>query len=318
MLSNNTNFNLEYEFMDNDCIKQDSMNFNDYSPTFWKFQNQYDGKINYKTFFNNNNLSTSLIINNYNNENECGNVFKPMINIDNDNKDSEKNLFTSENLKKNYYPFIFKTISFNKEIKNNLLKGNTQLGRKKKDDDSKREHNKYSDDNLRRKCKHLVLKYFIDFINEKLNNLYNYRIYNSLFIKKFLTFNKTQKAESSIEYNKKFLTKTLKDICSDTISSKFTKFSVDHNKNLLKILLNEEDEEKRTYFQKLFNKNFLDCLRHFRGSHFIEEFKGMKCFNDVKEEFSDDKEYLAIVKYHLNNFESIINNKKSRKPKKKI
>ena len=44
----------------------------------------------------------------------------------------------------------------------------------------------------------------------------------------------------------------------------------------------------------------------------------MKCFNDVKEEFSDDKEYLAIVKYHLNNFESIINNKKSRKPKKKI
>ena len=42
----------------------------------------------------------------------------------------------------------------------------------------------------------------------------------------------------------------------------------------------------------------------------------MKLFKDFKEEFKDDKEYFDIIMYHLNNFEVIINKKKSRKRKK--
>ena len=149
-----------------------------------------------------------------------------------------------------------------------------------------------------------------------MERLYKGNIGNNIFIKKFLTFNKTQKAESSIPYNKMFLKKTLKEICSDTISSRFTSYKMDHNKNLINTLLNEQDVEKRSYFKNVFDKTFLDCLKHFRGSNHIEEFKGMKCFKDIKEEFKDDKEYIEIINYHLNNFEEIINTKKSRKSKK--
>ena len=253
-----------------------------------------------------------LLINNYISEKNQEKLVGVMRIINNDNKDNNK----SEN-KKNNYLFITKGISYKKELINNLLKKTIKCGRKKKGDITKGGHNKFSDDNLRRKCKHLVLKSFVDFINEKIEILYEGKIGNNIFKKKFLTFNKTQKAESSISYNKKFLIKTLKEICSDTISSRFTTYSIDHNKNLIEVLLNEEDKEKREYFQKVFNKTFLDCLKHYRGSIFIEVFKGMKLFKDIKEEYKDDKEYLDIITYHLNNYEIIINKKKPRNSKKR-
>lgn len=51
-----------------------------------------------------------------------------------------------------------------KDLNNNLL-----LKRKKGRQRSSDNHNKFSDDNLRRKCKHLVLSSLFIFINQKIN-----------------------------------------------------------------------------------------------------------------------------------------------------
>ena len=325
MLSKTSNLSIEYGNIDDDSIIQECnsqiLNSNEFSPTDFKLFVQNDLRGYYKISFNNNYSEPSLLNINYNNEKELEYLINQNKLI-NDNKimiskgkDMEKNFYSLINITKKY-PFITNHVSYNKELNNNLSKGKNQKGRKKKDDESIREHNKCSDDNLIRKCKHLVLKNFIDFINEKIEKLYNGKIGNSIFKKKFLTFNKKQKAESSTNYNKNFLTKKLKDICSDKISNRFTNYVKDHNKNLITVLLNEEDEEKRIYFQKLFDKTFFDCLNHFRGSNSIEEFKGMKCFNEVKEEFKDDKEYMNIINFYLNNYEDIINRKKARNSRK--
>ena len=317
MLSENSNLCVEYENIDNDFTNQEcnsqNLNSNEFYHIDFKFLNQSDFKTNCNISLNNNLSPPPLLINNYISEKNQEKSVGVMRNVNNDNNDNNNK---SDNKKKKYL-FITKDISYKKELLNNLLKKTVKCGRKKKDDITKGGHNKYSDDNLRRKCKHLVLKSFIDFINEKIEILYEGNIGNNIFKKKFLTFNKTQKAESSITYNKNFLIKTLKEICSDTISSRFTTYRIDHNKNLIEMLLNEEDKEKREYFQKVFNKTFLDCLNHYRGSAFIEVFNGMKLFKDIKEEYKDDKEYLDIITYHLNNYEIIINKKRARKSKKR-
>ena len=75
------------------------------------------------------------------------------------------------------------------------------------------EHNKFSDDNLRRKVKHLVLKNVFDFINEKIRSMY--RVINKgIFTKQLLTINQKQISDATILFNKKFLEKSIKDIFS--------------------------------------------------------------------------------------------------------
>ena len=152
----------------------------------------------------------------------------------------------------------------------------------------------------------------------KIKALFNGNIGKNILEKKLLTLNKTPKFESSIEYNKNLLKKTLKEIFSEDISTKFTNYSQDFNRNLIEKLLNEEDKEKRDYFQKLFSLTLLDCLHHFNRTKDIKELDEMDCINDVLEEFNDDKEYKEILDVNIKNFDVILNRKRSRTSQKKI
>ena len=190
-----------------------------------------------------------------------------------------------------------------------------------RDSDRKIEHNKYSDDNLRRKCKHLVLKYILKFINYQILIVYNGNIGNGIFKKQLQTLNQSQKSDATINFNKMFLNKTLAEIFSENISGRFTNFPPNHNKLLIEKLMNENDEEKRKYFNKIFNLTFIQCLKHFTGEIKIDLLDGLKCFEDIKNDIMDNYEddgldYYNTLKYYLNNFEVIINNKKARKPRK--
>ena len=42
----------------------------------------------------------------------------------------------------------------------------------------------------------------------------------------------------------------------------------------------------------------------------------MKCFYEIKDKYNDDKEYKDILNFYINNFDDIINKKKSRKSRK--
>ena len=208
--------------------------------------------------------------------------------------------------------------SKNQESKSKELKPfKKPTGRIKKEDKKKGNHNKFTDDNVRKKVKHILIRSLMKFLNMKIKIIFNRNIGNNVLKKELLTLNKTPKFESSVEYNKKLLNKTLKELFSENISTRFTNYSQDFNKNLIEKLINEEDKEKREYFQKLFNLTLLDCLYHFNRNKNIKELEGMDCIDDTLEEFNNEKEYKEILYYYIKNFDIILNKKRSRNSKKK-
>ena len=174
-------------------------------------------------------------------------------------------------------------------------------------------HGKNSDDNLRRKCKHLVLKSVFDFINAKIRIMYDNNINKGLLTKKLLTINQQQISDATIFFNKNFLYKRLKDIFSVSISKRYTNYLETHNKNLINFLMKEEkDEYKKEYFNGLFNLRFIDCLEQFRGTADYFYLDGLTTFDEIKSEFEKDKNYLAILTKYIFNYENITMNKKER------
>jgi hypothetical protein len=193
-----------------------------------------------------------------------------------------------------------------------------KLGRKRKSENAKGEHNKFSDDNMRRKIKHVVLKSLMEFINNKIKEVFNGKIGYSILKKELLTLNKEQKSDATVRYNQLFLSKTLNEIFSEDISGRFSNFPSNHNKLLINNLLNGEDENRNIYFRKLFGLTFIQCEKYYIGIIDIPELEGMKRFNEEKKELEDgqEEEYIEILEYKLKNFEELMKKKKSRKPRK--
>lgn len=97
--------------------------------------------------------------------------------------------------------------------------------------------------------------------------------------KRLFKLKQNQSIKSGTNYNKTFLNKTLREIFSENISTKYSRYSPSHNKNLIEFLINKKDEIKKTIFNKIFNITFLDCLKHFRGSVLFDELQGMNLLN---------------------------------------
>lgn len=223
----------------------------------------------------------------------------------------ERNLKGNDAPQKKIY---FKTNNKSLNTSNSFKK----LGRKRKSDNEKGEHNKFSDDNMRRKIKHVVLKSLMEFINNKIKDAFNGKIGYSILKKELLTLNKDQKCDATVKYNQLFLSKTLSEIFSEDISGRFSNFPSNHNKELIKSLVNGEDENKNNYFKKLFGLTFIQCEKYYIGIIDIPELEGMKRFNEDKNELNDEQEeeYIKILEYKLKNYEELMKNKKSRKSRK--
>ena len=236
----------------------------------------------------------------------------------------EKNLFFIDKERQ------FDKISFLKEnpIKTQKEKGKEDkkikkfLGQKmKRNEENYEKHDKYSDDVIRRKCKYLLLKNLFEFLNTKIKNIYKGKLGHSIFKKELKKINHNQILNSNIDCNQTFLTKTIGDIFSEDITNKYTNFPINHNKILINNLMNENDESKRIYFQKLFSLNFIQCLRHFSGKEHNNLLLGLKCFKDLKNEIinkykEEGDEYFNVLEYYLGNYEEIVNKKRARIPRK--
>jgi len=214
--------------------------------------------------------------------------------------------------------FFSDKVYSNNQIKKdkNAKKRKGLLGRKRKGDSTSSSHSKYSDDNLRRVSKHLVLDSDFKLINKKIEEKYNGNISHGIFVKQLLILNKKNISDTSIQPNKDFLKKTLGEIFSENISSRYTTYNPCHNNLIINELINEKDKDKKNYFEKLFSITFVDSLKHFRGTQKIEELEGMKGFNDIKSKYKDDADYLKSLEYYIMNYEEILNNKRIKKPRK--
>jgi hypothetical protein len=271
-------------------------------------QSKKDLKDDFSFPLNNKYLLTPLINNfNYFKENEK----QIKVATDDKNRNEKLNKF---NVKKNYIDTnncSYKTLDSKESTEKN-----GRLGRKRRNDNTPGFHNKYSPDNILRKCKHIILSQLMEFINNKIKDIYNGQIGNSIFKKELLTLNKEQKFNSNVIYNQNFLKKNLGDIFSDNISTKYSNFFPDHNKKLIMMLRNEEDQNKKNYFEKLFNITFLQCINHFIGIKKVDELNGLKCFSELKYELNEEKEYIDCIEYLLKNYELITMKKRPRNKKK--
>ena len=219
---------------------------------------------------------------------------------------------------------LFKFDSINLP-KSEDIKLKKKRGRKRKSPkiEKKEPHNKYSDDNIIKKCKHLVLKYTLEFINNKIKKVYNGNIENGPLKKELQIINNSQKSNSHAEFNKNFIKKKLGEIFSENISGKYKKnYPHNHNKLLIEELMNEKDENKQSFFNKLFNLNFIQCLDHFIGKKYIKELNGLQYFEQIKDNIlnkykEDGNTYIKYLDYYLKNFEKIVNIKEPRKSRKK-
>ena len=185
-------------------------------------------------------------------------------------------------------------------------------------------HTKYADDNIIRKCKFIVLSHIMDFINAKIKEKYK-NIGYGIKIKQLMKINKAQVSNIKTDYNLKFMNKQLKDIFSDTISTKYTRFPLKKNENLIKELINEKDDEKKEYFNNLFSLTFSDCLNHFIDKKFIPILKDLELFEEIINDSKklkkinlniNDQEYINELSYYLENYQNILRRKKPRRAKK--
>ena len=246
----------------------------------------------------------------------------------NNNENNENNIIKSKELKSSSEN-INQEMEIENEIfiispnNNNIIIPNDELNNENPITQSAQntretKHTKYDDDNMRRKCKHIILDNLLYFINYKIRIFYDNKIGQGALKKELKTLNQKQKSESNIQFNKEFLYKTIGEIFSDKISGRITNFSPDHNKKLIESLINEKDIKKKVYFNNLFNLTFLQCLGHFRGTECHQELKGMNSLENELKKYSNDPNYAMNIDYYLKNYEKIINKKKSRKPRKQV
>ena len=193
---------------------------------------------------------------------------------------------------------------------------NIKTKRPKNTKKEKKPHTKFSYDNLKRECKHLVIENVMNFINEKINITYDGNIGEGLFKKQLMKLNQEQKKNSGVEFNQLFLNKTLKEILSQNITKRIKFYKEDHNK----VLINRLIEEKRDEFESLFNLTFIDCLEHFIGNKKVEELEGLTLFSELKDSIlekyeNDGESYYNNLELFMKDFKDIINNAKPRKRK---
>ena len=201
-----------------------------------------------------------------------------------------------------------------KDLNNNSLNQKNELLGKKRNNSK---INKLSDNYLKRRCKNLVFDNLFDFINNKINIVYKGNIGQGRLIKKLLHLNQEQKSNGDAKFNKNLINKSLKEILSENISSKFTNYSPYHNKNLIDLLIDENKSKNAEYFKRLFSLKFSECLKHFNGSENFKELEGMNTFDSLKSQIRkrEGNDYLQALNCYITNFENIIFNKRERKTK---
>lgn len=311
----------------------------DLNNNYQEFKKSYFGFESYEGYFNHPfDESLNFPIYNYNNI-SCDKLDTESLTDFNKSNIIKINRFDTALLK--IMNFNFPILKENKIVKkskiknnenqislNNNIKSLKKLGRKTKRDvkDNSNEnngniHDRSSDDNMRKKCKNIMLTYLRYFINDKIKSIYKGDIGMGNFKKELKIVKQGDKAKSTVGFDKEFLEKTLMDIFSQNISKRFSNFSSDHNKIIIDSLIKEKDLDKRNYFKKLFNLKFLDCLNYFIGTTDYKELEGFTKLTSVEKKLinnNDDKKYVNHLIYYFNNFESIIKEKPKNKKLKDI
>lgn len=179
--------------------------------------------------------------------------------------------------------------------------------------EDKNEHNKYTFDNILRKIKNLMLNSTLIFLNTKIWEKYK----DSKLI--LYVMKHSEASDSNILFNRVFLNKTLKEIFSYYVSTKCKTLKINHNKDVIQKLLNEEDDEKREYFEKILNYKFIDAVKYLRGEKKgLDELEGLEFYDVSWNKIQKDKNFSKYFEINLAYIEILLQTKNPRNKKKRI
>ena len=217
-------------------------------------KNKFSVKIEYKPYF----------------EKEINQIIKQM-----DLNKENKKFLLDPNYNNIYIQNIKEILTKNNNIRRiNKNQGNiikkeekkNSIGRKKKNDNSKSNHNKYIPDNIVKKIKNRISDFLIEFINNLINSIYNINEINKILLNlnlhKFELKNQ-KKIIKKIEHkfsanlakkedNLKLLNSTLKEYLSNKISTKYVNYKENQNELIISKLL--EDDENKDIFKFVFQE----------------------------------------------------------------
>ena len=197
----------------------------------------------------------------------------------------------------------------------NKIENKEMLNKKRKANNKNEHQSRIASDNIIKKIRIMILNAIIKFINEKLKIFFNNDLGKGICIKQLLPINRTILSHSSVEYDKEFLNKKLKEILSP-ISNKYTNALNTKNKDLIQDLINLEDKGK--YFQELFDLSFLDCLKHISGTKYSDLLNDLPNIDNIliQDKKNINEKEINNYKYIIYNYELIIEHKKARNKKK--
>ena len=204
---------------------------------------------------------------------------------------------------------------------NSLLqqkRNNSNLEPKKEEKEEENCYDKNNLDNFIRRIKKLAFNSILKYDNKVISEMYNNRLGHGINIKKLLKNNHFQIKCTGTIFNKELLKKTQGEILSENITTRFTNFPRDHNKNLIINLLNEEDKVKKERFKNLFNKTLSECIDHLIGVKKSKDLEGLeKIFENELKNIKKTKEYIENLKNIFNDYKKIYDEKIPRKMKSK-
>ena len=169
----------------------------------------------------------------------------------------------------------------------------------------KKVHDKFYNDNIRRKIKSLYHKYIINL----LNNLIKQKL--KRIKKKFVKMNIIITKDVSIEYNRNLLNKSIKDIIVD-VSKKYS--NKDINKNVIKFIEAQKNNEEiikilNMTYEDLFTDYYLKSNKNDISNNSFEAHKEI-----LLKKYGE--KYLSLFIQNTENFKEFFINGKNRKSRK--
>ena len=165
-----------------------------------------------------------------------------------------------------------------------------------------------------RKANVIIYRTILEYINNLIYIKYEGEIGKGLFVKKLKYIGAFEKAIIDVKSLSCYLVKTLKEIFSRNLPKKYTNYPEDYNKKLIDSLLNEKNEDKKNFFNDLFNMTFLDFIKKLSDpdKNLREKFEKI-----LRERIFDENE-LNKIENIINNYEIKILGRKIKKQEKKV
>ena len=161
-------------------------------------------------------------------------------------------------------PTQSKTNKLPKKKKVNIIIKRNKRERSPSQNSKRKRHTKYSPDNIRSNITNLILKLIKECINTEIKS--KSKIYSKYGGKILITSNDDRR-KATIGFYKEFYKKSIKNIFSKNISGRYKSINEqNHNENLINSLLNDNNEERKQFYEKLFNQKLIDFFKKFKDN----------------------------------------------------